>query len=231
MMVLRFCQGDSSALRIFVEDTLKERICTYVLDYEQLLLVSNSITIKIMKKSLAVGAIAALLLSAAPAFADSDMGKKKGDREEGRDKGLHLGIFLGIGDKKEMQEKRKEMSEEQKAELKALKEKHRAEWEARLSELRAHITGGVVTAVNGSVFTIDTFGAKGTTTVTTDADTIFKLRGGATSTAGLSVGSKVLLHGTTTATSTAGDIFAADIVKMIGRGWGHLKHWLKVRMS
>src|SRR3989344_5181155 len=104
MMVLRFCQGDSSALRIFVEDTLKERICTYVLDYEQLLLVSNSITIKIMKKSLAVGAIAALLLSAAPAFADSGEGKE-GNR------GLHLGLFLKAGLSDDAREKAKEARE------------------------------------------------------------------------------------------------------------------------
>lgn len=86
-----------------------------------------------------------------------------------------------------------------------------------------HVTAGIVTSVSGGIFTIDPFGPDSTTTVTTDASTTFRGKGHATSTAPLSVGSRVIVVGTTTATSTSGDTFTAAIVKILGHGFGHLR--------
>ncbi len=95
--------------------------------------------------------------------------------------------------------------------------------------VHAHAMGGVITSINGTTFTIDPFGPKSTTTVTTDGSTVFKTKGSATTSAALSVGDRVVVMGTTTATSTTGDTVAASIVRLISEGWGHFKFWLGFR--
>lgn len=93
----------------------------------------------------------------------------------------------------------------------------------------SHVALGVVTSVNGSVFTIDPVKRNGTTTVTTDANTTFTVNGQATTSSALGVGSKVLLFGTTTATSTSGSSFSASMVNIFANGFLHLKHWFSLR--
>src|SRR3989344_1246579 len=99
---------------------------------------------------------------------------------------------------------------------------HRAE----VAKKRSYVTAGIVTAVNGSTFTIESLGAHPKTIVTTDASTVIKARGGATTTSAIAVGSQVFVLGTTTATSTTGDSFSASLVRVLGKGFGHLRFWL-----
>ncbi|HVU75887.1 MAG TPA: DUF5666 domain-containing protein [Candidatus Paceibacterota bacterium] len=96
---------------------------------------------------------------------------------------------------------------------------------AKFEEKMSHVTGGIVTAVNGSVFTIDSV-LNPTTTVVTDSNTVIKAKGGATTTAALQVGQRVVVVGTTTATSTSGNTFTASIVKILGDGLKHLRFWM-----
>lgn len=91
------------------------------------------------------------------------------------------------------------------------------------------VAAGVVTSMNGTVFTIDAFKRNATTTVTTDANTAFKINGQATTSAALGVGSKVVLFGTTTATSTSGDAFSASVVHIMTKGLGYMKYWFWLR--
>lgn len=88
---------------------------------------------------------------------------------------------------------------------------------------------GTVTSVNGSVFTINPFGPKATTTVTTNGSTIFKVNGSATTSSAVTVGSRVVVVGTTTATSSTGDSITASIVRIITEGLGRLGHFLGFR--
>jgi len=97
----------------------------------------------------------------------------------------------------------------------------------RFAEARSHVSTGVVTAIDGSVITINPVGAKATTSIVTDVSTVFKARGEATTSSAISVGSKVFAIGTTTSTSTStsGDTFVASMVKLIGDGFKHLRFW------
>ncbi|HVM59004.1 MAG TPA: hypothetical protein VMT80_01605 [Candidatus Paceibacterota bacterium] len=98
-------------------------------------------------------------------------------------------------------------------------------WRAKMEESFSHMTLGIVTSITGSTFTIDPVGAKSTTTVSTNSSTVFRAHGAATTSSALAVGAKVLLFGTTTATSTAGDSFSASFVKIFEHGLGHLRFW------
>lgn len=145
-------------------------------------------------------AAAAVLLAGAPvAFA-----------HENGDSGLHLGAFI---------KSQLDVDHDGKIEK---SERERSD----LVDLKSHITVGTVTSINGSTFVVDPVGKKSTTTVSTDSMTVFKVKGEATSSSALAVGSKVFLFGTTTATSTAGDSFSASMVSIIGKGLGHLRFWL-----
>jgi hypothetical protein len=96
---------------------------------------------------------------------------------------------------------------------------------AKLTDTLSHVTGGIVTSVSGSVFTLDSL-KNPTTTVVTDSTTVIKGKGGATSTAALQVGQSVVVVGTTTATSATGETFTASIVKILGNGLKHLRFWM-----
>jgi len=99
----------------------------------------------------------------------------------------------------------------------------------KAQEKFSHIAAGIVTSIQGAVFTIDPVGAKSTTTVTTSSSTVFKVKGkgNATSSSAFQIGSLVVLKGTTTATSTSGDSFSASIVKILQNGFGHIRFWLR----
>jgi hypothetical protein len=61
----------------------------------------------------------------------------------------------------------------------------------------------------------------------TNSNTVIKGKGDtATTSAALQVGQRVVVVGTTTATSTSGDTFTASIVKILGDGLKHLRFWL-----
>jgi hypothetical protein len=97
---------------------------------------------------------------------------------------------------------------------------------AKLLDKMSHITGGIVTSVSGAVFTVDNLKSP-TTTVVTNSNTVIKGKGDtATTSAALQVGQRVVVVGTTTATSTSGDTFTASIVKILGDGLKHLRFWL-----
>src|SRR3989344_4918265 len=99
---------------------------------------------------------------------------------------------------------------------------------ARASEARSHVRVGIVTAVNGSTFTIESLGSHPKTTVTTDASTVVKAKHDATSSSAITVGTQVFVVGTTTASSNSStnETLAASLVKILGKGLGHLKFWL-----
>ncbi|MDP2648311.1 MAG: hypothetical protein Q8P19_00200 [bacterium] len=180
-----------------------------------------------ISKIIASGTLAALLLSAAPAFADTEFSAKG----EG-DMGLHLGpvvrmfahekaqarMDVHIGGKGRADADEDASAGEGKSER---GEKHEGFF-ARLGDVKA----GIVSGINGSVITLTQRGGKATTTVTTDASTVFKARGGATSSAALSVGSHAIVVGTTTATSSEGDTIAASLVIILKNGFFHMRHWL-----
>lgn len=155
-------------------------------------------------KLIAASALAGVLLMGAPvAFAHDNGGR-------GEDKGLTIGQSI----KAEI-----DLDHDGKVE--------KDEREEAKDTLRTHVTAGVVTSINGSTFVIDPKGKQATTTVTTNGSTIFTVKGVATSSSALKVGSKVFLVGTTTATSTVtGDSFTASFVNIMAKGFGHLRFWL-----
>jgi len=170
-----------------------------------------------MSSKIALASVLAVIaLSIAPAvFADEG-------QQGGLSAGLHLGQFVRAHVDGSLNHKDRENDADDVDVHANASTSPRAQWEEKLS----HIAVGVVTSINGSVFTIDPFGAKSTTTVTTTAGTTFNAKGNATTSAALHVGSKVFLVGTTTATSTTGDSFTASLVDLIGKGLGHLRFWM-----
>lgn len=78
---------------------------------------------------------------------------------------------------------------------------------------------GVITSINGSVFTLSSFGKQGTTTVTTNASTTWKVNGAATSSTALSVGSRAIVFGTANGTGVN-----ASLVSILNVGLGFFKH-------
>jgi len=89
-----------------------------------------------------------------------------------------------------------------------------------------NVTLGVVTSVSGSTFVVDPIGASTTGTVTTDASTKFKQNGKATTSSALTVGSNVVIVGTTTADSGSNMLISASFVNIVNKSWGFLKHFL-----
>lgn len=77
------------------------------------------------------------------------------------------------------------------------------------------ITGGVVTAITGSTITLDGFGKKGTTTVSTNASTVYSVNGTTATSGALTVGSTVFVAGTTTAANPS---FTATVILVLKDG-------------
>jgi hypothetical protein len=80
------------------------------------------------------------------------------------------------------------------------------------------VAKGVVTSVNGNTITI--LNKKtGTTTVVTDSNTAFRIDGATTTSGSVTVGTRVGITGTTTATSTVSasivDVFTKGLKKFV----------------
>ncbi len=92
-----------------------------------------------------------------------------------------------------------------------------------------HAAVGVVTAINGSTFTIDPVGNRASTTVSTNSTTVFRLNGNATTSSALEVGSRVALIGmpasSTGATSSPQASIEASVVSILNKGFGFFKHF------
>lgn len=91
-------------------------------------------------------------------------------------------------------------------------------------EKAAHTKTGIVTAVSGANFTLEPFNLDSAVAVATNGATVFKVGDKATTSSALSVGSRVLVTGTTT-----GSTFSASVVQVLKNGFGHAKHWFSVR--
>jgi hypothetical protein len=96
---------------------------------------------------------------------------------------------------------------------------HRVVFDAR----HDNVVTGKVTAVDGSVITIDPVGKKTSTTINPSASTSVLLKGEATTTSAIQVGSKVAVVGSTTATSETGDTITASVIRLAHKGWGYFK--------
>ncbi len=84
---------------------------------------------------------------------------------------------------------------------------------------------GTVTSISGNTVTLANFGSQGTTVVTTNTATKYKVNNTAATSSALTVGSHVWIYGTSTATSSAA--FNAGLVVIITDGINWLKHFLK----
>ena len=73
---------------------------------------------------------------------------------------------------------------------------------------------GVVTKVDGSTFTLKSRGVSGTTTVTTNASTTYKVNGVATTSSALGVGSRAIVFGSTDASGS----ITATLVSILNAG-------------
>ncbi|MDB5238528.1 MAG: hypothetical protein JWM46_798 [Candidatus Kaiserbacteria bacterium] len=84
---------------------------------------------------------------------------------------------------------------------------------------------GVVTSVNGSSFTVTPIGRNATTTVTTNGSTSYLVNGTASTSAALTVGSRVLIVGTTTSDTS----ISASLVSIFSKGFGFVKHMFHIK--
>lgn len=80
---------------------------------------------------------------------------------------------------------------------------------------------GVVTSVTGSTFTMTPYATEGTTTVTTNASTIYKVNGVATTSSALQVDSRAIIYGTVTSPTS----ITATMVSILSNGFGFFKHF------
>jgi hypothetical protein len=91
---------------------------------------------------------------------------------------------------------------------------------ARLDNLRA----GIVTSVSGGTFTLTRFGTGTSATITTNASTTVKVNGKATTTAAITPGSAVIV--VASSSTTTPDTAVGQIIHVINKGFGALKHFL-----
>lgn len=166
--------------------------------------------------------IAGLLMASAPiAMAhERDDDDVRANVSVKADNGLHLGWFIG---KHNGDDKRDDKRIERRGTSTATSTKPRHD-DNRRARVNGNVVGGVVTSVSGNTFVI---GGKGTTTVTLASDAKVVSRDGATTTAAITEGTRVIAFGTTTATSTSGNSFTASVVIVFNKAMGHLKHWLR----
>lgn len=168
---------------------------------------------KTLNKYLVPAGIAALLLMSAPVASAHDIEA---------DAGLNLKLGHAVRTEVRADAKAQRTSD---GDPRWSKEEF-AQWREDMKDKFSHFAVGVVTSIDGAILTLDPWGNKATTTVTTDSDTVFKTKSGtSTDISDVEVGSKVLVVGTTTATSSDGVSFTASIVKVIGEGFGHLRFW------
>lgn len=84
-------------------------------------------------------------------------------------------------------------------------------------------SAGIVTAINGAAVSLSNFGSNGSTTVTTNTATAYRVNGSTASSGALTVGSHVLVLGTSSATSTTS--FNASIIVILTEGLNWIKHF------
>ncbi len=178
------------------------------------------------KYIIASSAVALSLLISAPAFADS-VGMKSD---------THLGLGFGLGslirahvDNDNDTDVSSTSTDQQKDQKDNDNENNNKNEQEHHSFKHASTTVGTVTSINGSTFVVGPFGKHATTTVTTNASTIFKLNGVATTSAALTTGAHVIVIGTTTATSTSGNSVDASAVLIFTKMFGWFKHWMHIR--
>ncbi|MBI5644646.1 hypothetical protein HY970_00955 [Candidatus Kaiserbacteria bacterium] len=171
----------------------------------------------------ASGAVALVfsLVAAIPVFAESE-------GTVDANVGIHGGLRARLLElRKDHREERKDKREDRKDERKDQRDLRKEERKEKRDERKEHrdivrAHAGIVTRFDGSTFLIDPFGKLGTTTVTTNASTTFKVRDHATSSAALHVGSHVIVIGPL---STSTNTIAANSVIILNAGWGWLKHF------
>ena len=154
---------------------------------------------------MASSAVTLSLLMATPALAHSNRSVNASGEMDVKS-GLHLGSVVRHDKDEDREDKR---------------DKRNADRQAFLAAIGA-ANAGIVTSVNGSTFLLNSFGKNGTTTVTTDASTVYKVNGVATTSAALSAKSRVIVFGTTSSTG-----INASIVSILNIGRGFFKHFFR----
>lgn len=152
---------------------------------------------------MASSAVALSLLVATPALAHSGVSVNasvNGDNNPG----LHLGSVIRHDKEKNHDDN---------------KDDRKADRQAFLSAIGA-AGAGVVTSVDGSTFTLKSRGVSGMTTVSTNASTVYKVNGVATTSSALSVGSRAIVYGTT---DSSGGI-TATLVSILNVGFSFFAH-------
>ncbi len=95
------------------------------------------------------------------------------------------------------------------------------EWREKAS----HTKTGIVTDIDGMKFSIEPLGLEEGITVTTNANTVYKLDGKTASSSALGVGANVRLTGT----STGETAFSASLVEIFTKSIGRMKGWFTFR--
>jgi hypothetical protein len=101
----------------------------------------------------------------------------------------------------------------------ATKVKDKSDMSGKVSQA---FKAGIVTGINGTTVTIGNFGSTGTTTFVTNSSTKYKVNGTAASSSALSLGSHVLVLGTTSAGSTSVN---ASVVVILTEGLNWIRHF------
>lgn len=166
---------------------------------------------------------AAVLLASAPLLASAHEGSATADVSananvhEDSNSGLHLGSLFHFGSATGAGDH----DSDNDGDMDSEKNEHEHTASTTKFADRMHATVGVVTAINGSSFTISPIGHKATTTVSTDSSTSFRADGQATTSGALQVGSHVALIGTTTSSTS----ISASVVSIFNKGFGFFKHF------
>jgi hypothetical protein len=87
-----------------------------------------------------------------------------------------------------------------------------------------NVRAGVVSAITSGGFLLNPFGSTSTSSVAINSATQIYAKGGATTSAAIADGSKVIAFGTTSATSTDSS-FVASVILVLNHGFGFLKHF------
>lgn len=164
---------------------------------------------------MASSTVALSLLMATPALAHSNLSVNASGETDIKS-GLHRDSSVNKSDgiKKDKKDKKDNDREDSR-------DKRNANKQAFLAAIGA-ANAGIVTSVNGSTFLLNSFGKNDTTTVTTDASTVYKVNGVATTSAALSAKSRVIVFGTTSSTG-----INASIVSILNIGRGFFKHFFR----
>lgn len=157
---------------------------------------------KFTKYLIASSAVTLSLLMATPALAHSNRSVNASGETDVKS-GLHLGSVMRHDKDEDRDDNR---------------DKRNADRQAFLAAIGA-VGVGTVTSVDGSIFTLKSRGVSGTTSVTTNASTTYKVNGVTTTSNALSVGSRAIVFGTTDSTG-----ITATLISILDVGRGFFKH-------